>query len=554
MNIRFFADDQWHNSGDTGGLMKPVFNIIKRVISFQVASITASNVAINFEPLALAGNKDNTTGTTGAEIANAEVKNLFEKFNMPNRRRDALFQAAIKGDVAAHYYWDPSKKPYLGKIGEGIEGEICFELVSGSNIFFGNANNHIVDIQPYILVSGRDMVDNLKEEAERYNKKNKVSNENGEIVADNDFTDETGEGGQIEVEADDYGKALYVIKYERDKKTGRIKASKSVKNAYIYKDVDTELSYYPIAWLAWEKQENQYHGRAACTGIIPNQIFINKMFAMVMYNLMMTAFPKGIYNADYISGMSNEIGVSIGVKGADTNTNIKNLAGYLESGNMSTEITGVIQMAMSMTKECLGVSDAALGNVTPTNTSAIIAVSKSTVIPLENIRANEYEWNEEQGKILLDMMGTYYGTRPIVISRDGKEVVEQYDFTQLKDLWLKTKVDVGEASYWSEIASLQTLDNLLDKQLIEFVDYLERLPDGYIPQRQELINKIKEKIKEEEDAALQQQNSQAEYEQMMQFFQTLPDDIKQKLQSLPDAQMEEQVREMMQQANQPLAS
>ena len=51
------------------------------------------------------------------------------------------------------------------------------------------------------------------------------------------------------------------------------------------------------------------------------------------------------------------------------------------------------------------------------------------------------------------------------------------------------KLDVGASAYWSEIASVQTLDNLLMQGKIELVDYLERIPEGYISKRAELISK-----------------------------------------------------------------
>ena len=53
-NIEFFAGNQWLNIPDTPAmarLPKPVFNIIKRVTSLFVASLTSSGAAIHFEPL-----------------------------------------------------------------------------------------------------------------------------------------------------------------------------------------------------------------------------------------------------------------------------------------------------------------------------------------------------------------------------------------------------------------------------------------------------------------------------------------------------------------------
>lgn len=498
-NIEFYSGNQWRNlEGDE--LPKPVFNIIKRIISFQVASLTSSKTKLHFEPLI--DTEAEGEELTPADLANAQVSNLFEKFKMDFKIKDALFDAAITGDACAHLYFDMSKKPY-GKVYNDIQGEIELELVDGSNVFFGNANNSRVDVQPYIIISGRDTVENLREEAKQY-KQNQQEIDG--IQEDKDYNEQAGDSGKLEVEADGYGKALYIIVYRKDKKTGTIKASKSVENAYIYKDIDTGLTHYPIAWLNWEKQKNQYHGRALCTGILPNQIFINRMFAMVMYHLMMTAFPKAVYNGDIIEGWSNEIGSAIPVYGIGPEQNIRNIAGYLEPGNMSNQIIQTIELAMEYTKETLGVSDAALGQIDPKNTSAIIAVQKSSSIPLENPKSNLYEWVEDIGKIIFDMMGTYYGTRPIIVEQEGQKMAVPYDFSQFKNMWLNVRADVGESSYWSEIAALQTLDMLLQGGYLEIIDYLDRVPEEYIPQKQELINTIREKLQQAE----QQQAMQAQ--------------------------------------------
>ena len=65
-----------------------------------------------------------------------------------------------------------------------------------------------------------------------------------------------------------------------------------------------------------------------------------------------------------------------------------------------------------------------------------------------------------------------------------------FDFSSLRDLPLRLKLDVGAAAYWSEIAATQTMDNLLAQGHIDVLEYLERVPDGYITDRQGLINAI----------------------------------------------------------------
>jgi len=266
---------------------------------------------------------------------------------------------------------------------------------------------------------------------------------------------------------------------------------------------------------------------------------------MVMYHLMMTAFPKPVYNSDYISNWSNEIGTAIPVQGLGMDANIKNLAGYLEPGSMSNQIVQALELAMQYTKETLGISDAALGQVDPKNTSAIIAVQKSSAIPLENPKSNLYEWIEDIGRILFDMMGTYYGLRPIVMEQPDEMTGEatkqaiEFDFSVFKDLWLNVNADVGEASYWSEIAAVQTLDNLLSNGHMDIVDYLERVPDEYIPRKQELIDKLKQQMQAQADHEAQQQ-------QMIQFMESLPPEVQAQIEQLPPDQAEQMVLQMMQ--------
>ena len=526
-NIEFHKGNQWRNLEDVN-MPTPVFNIMKRVVSFFVASLTTTKARLHFEPLLLTSNQDPKMQNeiNAAEMANNQVLNLFEKFKMDFKIKDILFDGAITGDGCFHFYFDMNKRPFgSGQYGN-IKGEICLEIVDGTNVFFGNANTYLVEDQPYIVISGRDTVKNLQEEAKLHKT---VDTEINNISSDTNNYFQAGDSGKIEVKGDESGKALYIIVYrkkkiQREKKDQlgntildenkqpvteevvTITATKSVENAYIYQEIDTGLSEYPVAWFNWERQKGEYHGRAVCTGILPNQIFINRMFSMIMYHLMLAAFPKAVFNADLIQSWNNEIGAAIPVKGLGHDVNIGNIAGYLEPGNMSNQITQAIDMAMAYTKECLGINDASLGNIdNPSNTSgvAIIATQKSAAIPLENPKSNLYEFIEDVGKILFDFIGTYYGIRPIVIDVQGQKQLVEYDFSTFKNMFFNVKADVGESSYWSEIAAIQTLDNLLAQGHIDLIQYLERVPDEYIPAKEDLISELKQKMNDPTNAIAQ---------------------------------------------------
>ena len=206
-NQEFFIGNQWIHMPDNPAmrrLAKPTFNIIKRVTSLFVASLTSSNTTISFEPLSY------QTDGEAAAFATAEVRNLLEKFKMDYRIRDALFDGAITGDYAAHFFWNPEARPYGGAFGE-YKGEIEMELLDGINVMFGNPNCREVEKQPYILIVGRDTVENLKREAWYWRRKT-GEEDKPDIRADSELYNFAGVGGKTEIHGDDdkTGKALYV--------------------------------------------------------------------------------------------------------------------------------------------------------------------------------------------------------------------------------------------------------------------------------------------------------------------------------------------------------
>lgn len=567
-NIEFFTGNQWVHLRETPAmnrLPRPTFNILKRVVSLFVASLTSSAVAINFSPLAYYSDDGEA-----AAFATSAVRNLLEKFKMNYRIREALFDGAQTGDYCAHFFFDPSAKAYGGG-----RGEIQMELVDGINVMFGNPNTPDVESQPYIIIVGRNTVEHLKAEAKHYARyrqnfgKGRYHDGIEDPQPDADFADQAGVGGRTELPYTDdaNSKALYLYLYTKvtteetvtgddglpvmeqvldsqgspipERRDGSIvlgpdgtplfkqremkrlvtsvHVTKATKDFNIFEDVDTGLSRYPIAWGNWEKQKNQYHGRALVTGIIPNQIFINTMFAMVMRHLQLQAFPKTVYNADLISHWNNEIGVAIGIHGLQPNQRVGDMAMNLQPADMSNQIIMALDKAMAYTKDCLGATDAQLGSARAENTSALMVLQASSAVPLENTRAGLHEWVENIGDILLDMMGTYYGERSVVRDREVEEmavgpdgntlvnqttglavtnrvtrrVVEDFDFSVFKDISLMLDVDVGASTYYSEVAMVQTLDNLRRDGMLDIVSYLERVPEKLIPRKQELIDALK---------------------------------------------------------------
>lgn len=479
-NENFFIGKQWEGV-QTNGLPAPVFNFLKRVTLFTVASTTTDNLKLNATPLGNKGTKKKHYKVTN--IINNEFEALFENNSVVDLMRESMRNAAVDGDGCTYTYWDADIET-----GQSAKGGIVTEVIENTRVFFGNPNDRRVQRQPYIIVERRLMLEDAQDKAEEKGKDpDLVKTDEGErkLTASEQMT------------SDRVTELLY---FYRNKETGTIWLYDCFRGMEL-EHKDLELKLYPITWLNWDYRQDNYHGQALISGLIPNQEFVNKLFAMSMISLMTTAYPKIVYDKTRIKNWSNQVGAAIGINGGDVNS----VAKIIDPAQISPQISEFIKLAVDYTQTFLGATPAALGDTRPDNTSAIVALQRASATPNELTKQNYYRSIEELGRIYLDFMANYYGKRiaeanipddidPALASfvgvAPGEIIEEEFDFAELKKLPISIKLDVGASAYWSEIASVQTLDNLLMQDKISLADYLERIPDGYISHRQELLEKV----------------------------------------------------------------
>lgn len=473
-NERFYRGDQW-TGVSAEGLPTPVFNFYKRVIDYYISNIASSAVKMSYRyasPLpALSAEEAKRINDTLRHVA----ENRWEKLKMDKLVSDSLYDAAITGDAFAYTYWDPSVKT-----GQPYTGDFRTVLIDNTNVFFGNPNSRSVQAQPYIIISGREPVSDVKKQA----KKNGIPKEKIDlIVADRDTDCFAGDMSEKELENT---KCVTLIKLWKNDE-GKVMYRKSVKDTVITEDTDTGLTLYPIAYFSWTRVKNSWHGKAVGTGLTDNQIFINKGYAMVMKHMMDTAFSKVVYDSTVIEDWSNKVGEAVAVNGP-----VDNVAAVLNSGSMQSGMLDVINMAIAHTKDFLGATDSALGSERASNTSAIIALQQASAQPLENVRRSLYQFIEDIGLIWLNFMFVYYADERLLPA--GEDGHTSFPFSQYREALFECNIDVGAAGWWSEITAVNTLDNLLKLGLINVKQYLERLPENIIPMKKELIESINTEV------------------------------------------------------------
>ena len=471
LNERFYSGDQWVGVPHEG-LPTPVVNFIKYATAWKVAAVTERRLGMQFYADGLSDGGD-------IDIYARQVSDycdmLWERLKMDYVTKEGLKQAAITGDYVQYFYWDSELST-----GQAVTGDIATQLIDNVNYYPGNPNTPDVQSQPYIILAFREMVDKVREEAKR----NGCGNVD-EITADEETEYTAGDRGKVEM--DGSGKCNVLIKmYKQD---GRVWCEKAVRNAIVQPAKDTKLTRYPVSLMNWETRKNCCHGVAEVTGLIPNQVYINKIMALSQLSQMQMSFPKVVYDRTRIREWTNKVAGAIPVNG-----DIGGAAQYLTPPGVAYDAWRGLDVTLDKTMRMMGANDVTLGSIrNPDNTSAFIAARDAAMVPLQSHQERFYAFVEDIGQIWLDFIRNFYkGGRMIPIVKDGQRIFVPLPDGALDEYAMRLKVEVGPSTMWSEIQVLQTLDNLLKGGKLTLKQYLERLPDGHIPMKQELLQEIAE--------------------------------------------------------------
>ena len=467
-NENFYSGNQWEgvNAPD---LPKPVINVLKRVVSYFISMIVSDNVTANFTPFF-----DSDEMEMQSKVLKDGVANVIEQNSMTDLSREIIRDAAVNGDACLYLYFDPEAES-----GQDAKGCIKAELIDNSCVMFGNPYSSDTQSQQYIIISMRKTLQNAKEEARQLGvPEDQIDN----IKADDD--------NNLYNPSDTRSDNLVTVLVKMYRQNGTIWAVKSTKDMILRKPWDLQYTLYPVSMMRWEKMRNSYHGISAINAMIPNQIAINQLFAMAIHHVKSMAFPKVIYDASKIPNWSNKVGQAIGTMG---NPNDAIATGF-RAPDMSAQVLELIDRLIQKTLEFMGASDATLGNVKPDNTSAIIAIQKSSAMPLELQRMEFYRFTEEYVREIVEIMRVDYGTRLVAFDVDGAEEIRSFNFGDINPATMNMHVDIGSSAYWSELMQIQTLDNLFTKGIITDAEtYLEGIPDGYIPNKGKILEQLRER-------------------------------------------------------------
>ena len=534
-NERFMLGDQW-NGLDADDLPKPVLNVIKQIGDYKVSNIISNPCTAVYEfdgvptHLEALQHPDSeslyevmSAVSSGAGMPSdehydvsfedehnavataltAHFNTVWQRTRMDDKGYIGIRKAYMHGACVLYSYFDPQLPTGLyadTTRRQAVKGDIETELLDITNVYFGDPSEYDIQRQPWIIISQRCFVYDVKDEM----RSNKIPESDIEALKP-DRDDDTQTGNYSNADDTDNKKVTVLTMFRRDEAHGNVHAVKVAGGYTVRPEWDTKLTMYPFAVYQWDVADNCVYGHSEITELIPNQIAINRMLALEILSEMMMGMPKIIYNEDAITEeVTNDPGQIIGVQSSQ---DVQGALRYVNPAQISPNWNNVLAALIDNTKIIAGATNAALGDIRPENTSAIIATREAAALPLQPLLNRYYSFIKDIARIWGEIILRKYGKRLIKVEKNGEVVYVPFNADKYKDMMLTARIEVGASSIWSTSTTMSTLNNLLQLGGIDIVQFLERVPEGMISKRQELINDIKEK------QAIAQQQAEAQMAQ-----------------------------------------
>ena len=419
-----------------------------------------------------------------------------ERVKFEDCKMQVLEDAYIRGTGYLYTYWDPSVE--TGMYADAartmpIKGDIRTETLDVENVYMGDPTSADLQSQPYILIAQRKSVAELRRIARQNGIHEALL---GEITPDRETVYMAGDRSFDE--PIDSAKATVITRIWKERDVhGRVtvKAMQVCRELTIRPMWDLGVRLYPLAAFVWQRRKNCAYGDSEVTHLIPNQIAINRMLTASVWAVMMMGIPMTVVNGDVVrEELSNDPGQVLRVYGSAEE--VSSAVRYVDPPQFSPQFAENIEELITNTLKQSGANDAALGDIKPDNTSAILAVREAAMLPMQTVQNRFYSFVEDVARIWAEFWISKYGQRQLKVEDDGGTWYLPFDSDRFAHLVLSAKVDVGSVGLWSEAQTMTTLDHLLAEKVITPEQYLKRLPKGIVADVNGLIREMQETVQE----------------------------------------------------------
>lgn len=457
-NWNFYIGNQWVGC-NTGGEELPVLNIIQQIVDYKTSVVSQNAMTAKYSDVT-----DSAELQEIYELLNQNFSKNWEKSKMDSKTWDVIKSAAIQGD--AYTMWETDRT------------DIPPKVLPNTSVLLGDENITEIQDQPFIIIRERRSVDEVRQIA----KDNGIPKKERDLIVGD--SNSNGDNGVI-MNKDEVSNKVTSLLY-MTKRDGVVHVGRSTQQC-VYEPIHpiqgdiTGLKSYPICSMVWRPVPYNARGVSEVAQLIPNQLEINKTLARRAITVRTSAFPRLAYDASTVVNPEDleTVGKPIEVNGGGAQSISQQIA-YLNATNISSDAKYLQDDLLQMTKDLVGASDYALGNVNPEQASgqAIIAVRDSSQVTLNENVARYKQYVEDVAMLWFDMW-VAYNPEGITITRTndmGEEERMLISQEELQGLKPTVRIDVSQDNQWTKLSEQQWLDNMFDRGQLSLEEYAELAP------------------------------------------------------------------------------
>lgn len=500
--IDFFEGRQWPQATErTKNMPRPVINLIEYIVNGKKANILSSKISVVYKPL-IYSQEESELATEGASSFTSFANHIRKEIKQEDLDNQAILDGLIKGPYIFHYFWDKEKKTGMAKFDGGLNGQIidCLSIV------FANPKQKDEQKQKWIIIQSRENVETLKSIA----KKNGITKTELELITADDDTEknynaEEQDGEEYATVLTRYfrknGEVYYTkstqsmiiqeetpltpdaqkIKLELDEETNKTNEDKEQVDIDKPENTKFKMTLYPIVVDSYKEREKSIYGRGEVEQIIPAQRSINFNYAMMQMASQNMGWPKVLMRPRALQGKSitNTPGEII----TDYSPNFDGIR-YMTPPTFSSMPLTIADKLIEGTRMVTGATEVANGEVLGKNMSgsAIVALQTQAKVPIEDMQKRFWRAHEKIARIWEQFFKAYYRFDvPYSVESENGQEVNSFNGSIYQNMDFETTIDVGPGSAYSESLSINLLEQALQREDINFDDYIDLYPETAMP-------------------------------------------------------------------------
>lgn len=547
-SVLFENGKQWNMDEDIKEFPKITINIIKQIGKARKSGIMANEYSYLV----------NSTNFKSIRKIQDFLKYLAQCTNLRQKDLKVLSDDYTKGTGIVYFYWDAEKRGFMKKSG----GEMRAEVIDIRNFAVANPYIQSVQDQEWIIYVTREKISSLKE---KYGDRNYIADGNlytsgteVENVTTN-FPEDDLVNVYTKFFRNKEGQVFFTIATQWE-----VLKNATPLNPY-YKGPKAEMpnttslpdeknkaeenpqqederskhiwNLYPFAKLSLNERDNCFYGMPITHEYIEAQKSINNHYSVYDKAIQDNVLGGFVFRKGVVD--SNEVTTENGqMLELDTMPNepINNAFGRLPVANVPADSATYSNNLINLTRQVAGASNIQLGMADYAGQSG-----KQTQMLLQRAQENSSdnammfnEYKREQAKIMFLFSKFFYDHEDFVLINHGamKDDIRSYQGAEAFDgrNYLKDDVmidiRVGAAPSFSEYTNLELLGLMVQSGQAPFEAYISMLPEGYISNKQELLELTQNNSGRVIQQLQQQiQQSQMVMEQMSKAYQKTQKDM-----------------------------